>query len=99
MRISAFYYLQYPDYSPADPRDAATELYVEVGGPDSTHDKFEKTFSFQVYTVENLRKAVARDGFLAARSVLVIDELKDEAVRSVLERVLERIEELGTRVG
>jgi hypothetical protein len=98
MKVSAFYYLQYPDDAPSNPRDASTEMYVEVGGEDASIQHFEKTFSFQVYTVEKLRRLVAEHGFATARSMIIVDELVDEAIRGVLERIVDKIEEFGTPV-
>jgi hypothetical protein len=96
MKVSAFYYLQYPDDTPANPRDAATEMYVEVGGENADIQNFDKTFSFHVYTVENLRRVVAEHGFVASRSMIVVNELTDEAIRGALEKIVDNIEKLGT---
>jgi hypothetical protein len=98
MKVSAFYYLQYPDDAPSNPRNAATEMYVEVGGEDANIQHFEKTFSFHVYTVDKLRRLIADDGFAAARSMIVVDELTDEAIRGALERIIGHIAEIGTPV-
>jgi hypothetical protein len=98
MKVSAFYYLQYPDDSPTDPRDAATEMYVEVGGEGATIEHFEKTFSFFVYTAERVQRMMRDNGFFAGRSVIVVDRLTDDVMLSVLEKIVDNIAQVGTPV-
>ena len=98
MKVSAFYYLQYPNDSPINPRDAATEMYVEVGGEGATTEHFEKTFSFFVYTAERVQRMIRDNGFVAGRSVIVVDCLTDDVMRGVLEKIVDNIAKCGTPV-
>lgn len=51
MKITAFYYLDYPpDDGIADPTNAATVMYVERGEEDDLVNSCQDTFCFQVYT-------------------------------------------------
>jgi hypothetical protein len=100
-KIVAFYYLSYPDDMPADPENAYSEVYVEVGGPGATVDSFDETYSFHVYTPQYIANAVRRGhaGFLAQRSVIIVQRFDNATVRGALEALLPSIEEYGTRVG
>ena len=96
-KITSLYYLSYPNCSPANPLDAATEAYVEIGGPDSTSDHFEETFAFQIYTLGYLQRVIQREGrrFAVDRSVIIVDRLDDELIREAIESILDYIENLG----
>ena len=52
MKMTSFYYLAYPDCSPADPLMASSEVYIEISdaqGGDLEH--FSKTFAITVCTL------------------------------------------------
>ena len=39
---------------------------------------------------------MAEHGFVTSRSMIVVNELTDETIRGVLEKIVDNIEELGT---
>jgi hypothetical protein len=78
IKITAYYYLDYPDCLPDDPGYAATRMYVEVGEATSTTENFSDTYAFQVYTVRYVEEEYFRKHIpLFGRSVLVVPELTD----------------------
>jgi hypothetical protein len=98
MRITSFYCLSYPDRAPDDPYDAASEVYVEVGGDDATIDHFDHTYGFFVCTVAYIRKRIdSRGHFVTSRPMIVLERLDRPALSAALERSLPRIEEYGER--
>ena len=79
MIVSAFYYLKYPDDSPIDPTDAATEMYVEVGEEGNDIHHFDHTLRFKVYTLKYLQHQFETPDFaLIANSVIVVPTIEDK---------------------
>src|SRR5438105_9429261 len=79
MRITACYYLSFPDSSPPDPTLAATEMYVELGGEGDTIEHFQETYAFQVYTHRYVHEEFAIAGrALAGRSMMLVPTLADD---------------------
>jgi hypothetical protein len=98
-KITSFYYLNYPDNSPNDPLDAYSETYVEIGDERSELNDFEETFSVHVYTVRSLDNLVTKDGYAALKSAIIVDRFEDQTIENVLNKILENIEDYGTKVG
>jgi hypothetical protein len=94
MKVTAFYYLDYPDECPIDPVCAATEMYVEVGGEESTTDEFWCTYSFYVITYEFLeREFIQRGRPLIGRSVMIVPTLEDQWMARFLNEHVDRLNE------
>jgi hypothetical protein len=97
MKITAFYYLAYPDCSPPDPLVAASEVYVEVATQGGSMDNFDFTYSLTICTVGFLKYHLETHPYYSARSMIVVDRFDDEAIRKALEAILPNIEELATK--
>lgn len=96
-KITSFYYLNYPDKMPEDPHNACSELYVEVGGQDSSINNFDQTYSFQVYTIGYLNDLIgSKNGFLVDRSVIIVEKFDDKLIEQALESIIFDIENFGT---
>jgi len=99
MKVTAFYYLDYPDCSPVDPRYAATTMYVEVGQENSTTNDFSETYKFQVYTVNYVADQFFKKNLpLLERSVLVVAELDDLLILELLSSHVDNLAKLGEAV-
>jgi 5,10-methenyltetrahydromethanopterin hydrogenase len=97
-KITAIYYLDFPNDSPIDSRRAASRVRIEVGNETSSIDDFESTFEVYVATAEYVDAAVRSQGFFAMPGLVVVDEFKDERVIAVLEGLAERFEEIAVAV-
>lgn len=86
MRVTASYYLSYPDTSPQDPTLAATEMYVEIGEEGDNVDHFQDTFAFQVYTFRYVQQEfIDRGRPLVGRSVMIVPTIADDWMRAFLD--------------
>ncbi len=94
-KITAFYYLQYPDILPSDPSYASTEMYVEIGDETSSESNFLSTYAFSVYTKAYLAGMLKEQEFIAARSVIIVSRLDDDCVKAALDSILDEIEQYG----
>ena len=56
MKITSFYYLQYPDALPLDPHVAESEVYVEIASEDGSIDHFDYTYALTVCTTGFLKE-------------------------------------------
>lgn len=98
-KITSIYYLNYPDKLPDDPRDAYSELYVEIGNENSTINNFEATFAFHVYTKHRVNSLIGKGGYAVFKSAIVVDSFEDSIIEKAIENILEDIEEYGLKVG
>ena len=97
MKMTGFYYLEYPDCSPANPLVAASEVYVEVASQDGSLDRFDDTYSITVCTAGYLKNHLASHRFYAGRSLVVVDRFDDQYIKNALEEMLPDIEKWGLR--
>ena len=101
MKITSFYYLNYPDRMPENPRNAASEVYVEVGDSHATQNQFAFTYAFKVYTIDYIKNEIFRKGgpFLVDRSVIIVDRFDDKLIKTAIESVLSNIDYYGIKKG
>jgi hypothetical protein len=97
MKITAFYYLAYPDCSPADPMVAASEVYVEVAVRDGTIDAFDYTYAVTICTLGFLQRHLGTHSHFAGRSMIVVNRFDDDNIRRVLEAILPNIDEVAIK--
>jgi hypothetical protein len=97
MKITAFYYLQYPDCAPHDPFCAASEVYVEVASSNGDINSFDFTYALTVCTVGYIKKHLESQSYYANRAVIVVDRFDDQVIRKSLESVLPHIDELAIK--
>ncbi len=97
--IKQFYYINYPDHSPADPENAASEVRVEIGREDSPYD-FDECYSIQVATIVYLRQrlAVQPEQVLPITSMLIVDRFEDSIIMAGLRSILDEIDDYGTLI-
>lgn len=94
MKITAFYYLEYPDQLPEDVTFAATEMRVEVGDAGDSIHSFKATYAFQVYTFRYIEAMfIARRTPLAGSSVMIVPELSDEWMKKFLQDNIENFDD------
>ena len=99
MKITAFYYLDYPDCSPTDPSYAATKMYVEIGQETNTINNFSHTYAFQVYTVKYVKNNFFEKHLpLVERSVLIVAELDDVLMREFLNTNISNLDRWGEAI-
>jgi hypothetical protein len=97
MKITSFYYLQYPDALPLDPLFAESEVYVEVASEDGSISRFDYTYALTVCTIGFLKEHLRTHPHYARRSLIVVDCFTDEAIGEALEKVLPHIDEFAQR--
>jgi hypothetical protein len=97
MKITSFYYLEYPDCSPADPLMAASEVYVEIATAIGDINNFDTTYVFTVCTVDFLRAYLRTHSFYVSRSLIVVERFEDQAIRESLESILPNIDKVGVK--
>ncbi|MCA1595261.1 MAG: hypothetical protein LC772_02385 [Chloroflexi bacterium] len=94
LKVTAFYYLDYPDGPPADPLNAATMMYVEVGDEHSSLNNFLYTYAIQVYTLRYIELAFQSGQHeLFGRAVLIVPELTNSVISDFLDANINRLEE------
>ena len=94
LKVTAFYYLDYPNYSPADPSYAATMMYVEVGDQNSTENNFLYTYAIQVYTLRYVVEAFrSGEAALFGRSVLIVPDFKHATMAQFLRANVDHLHE------
>ena len=97
MIVSAFYYLTYPDASPIDPTDAATEMYVEVGEEGSDIHHFDHTLRFKVYTLKYLQHQFETPDFaLISNAVIVVPTVETSWMLEFLSNNLDALMAVGS---
>ena len=96
MVVSAFYYLNYPDDTPDDPTDAATEMYVEVGDASSSLTNFDHTLRFNVYTINYLQREFASSCLpLLSKSMIIVPTIEDKWMLQFLNENLDELILIG----
>jgi hypothetical protein len=96
MRVTAYYYLAYPDSGPVDPAFAATEMYVELGEEGDSIDHFQATYAFQVYTFRYVQEEfIGRGRPLAGRSVMVVPTVAVDWMREFLKSNVDSLPSWG----
>ena len=96
MKITAFYYLDYPDSLPPDPRYASTKMYVELGQDTSTIEDFSHTLAFRVYTSKYVEDNFFTKNIpLVERSLIIVPELTNLLMDEFLESNVNRLDEWG----
>ncbi len=99
MIIVGYYYLSYPSEGCADPENAATEMWVEVGREGDTYEHHQGTYSFQVYTFGYVQgEFIGPCRPLMQRSVLIVPTLATEWMDEFLEANLDAVPMLGTLI-
>ena len=92
-KITAFYYLAYPDSPPDDPLDAGSETYVELGDAESTVERFIKTVSVFVctpgYLASRLGSSLEQSVFM--QSIVLVPRFDSDVIRAALERHLQNL--------
>jgi len=96
MKITAFYYLQYPDRLPADPLFAVSEVYVEVA-ENGDIDNFDFTYAITICTVAFLKRHLETHPYYSSPSLIVVERFEDQVIREALEAILPSIDELATK--
>lgn len=96
MKITSFYYLEYPDCSPADVLMAASEVYVEIATGNGDINNFDATYVFTVCTVGFLHAYLRTHPFYVSRSLIVVERFEDQAIKESLESILPNIDKFGT---
>lgn len=98
-KLKNIYYLSYPDCSPADPKNAHSEVRIEVGTEDSQYD-FEACYSIEVVTIDSLCQRLRQKvgGALPIRSALVISRFEDAIIIEAIEDILDEIDQFATRI-
>jgi hypothetical protein len=99
MKIASFYYIAYPDCSPADPLVAASEVYVEIAMEDGDATHFDSTYALTVCTTGFLERYLKTHSFFAIRSLIVVERFDDREIRNSLDAILPDIRELGVKKG
>lgn len=97
MKITAFYYLAYPDCLPDDPLVAGTEVRVEVALDKGDVDNFDYTYSFMICTPRWLEQYLKTNPFFVERSVIVVERFTDAVIEGALEEILPNIDSWGTK--
>jgi hypothetical protein len=92
MKITSFYYLQYPNALPVDPLVAESEVYVEVGSEDGSTNHFDETYALTVCTIGFLRDHLRSHPYYARRSVIVVQRFADDVIAEALEKLLPDID-------
>jgi hypothetical protein len=92
MKVTAFYYLDYPDDDIPDPLNAETMMYVEVGEEEDDINHFAYTYSFQVYTAKYVRDNFFDEGIpLIGRSIMIVPKLDSDWMREFLNENIENL--------
>jgi hypothetical protein len=97
MKITSFYYLEYPDCLPDDPMLAASEVYIEVAMQDGSTDRFDFTYALTVCTVGFLKHYLGSHPYYSSRSLIVIDRFDDQSIKLALDAILPSIHELAIK--
>jgi hypothetical protein len=97
MKITSFYYLEYPDCCPVDPLRAASEVYVEVASHDGSIESFDYTYAITVCTLGFLREYLETHPYYCARGVVIVERFEDETIKQTLQAILPNIDEVATR--
>jgi hypothetical protein len=95
MKITALYFLGYPDSPPEDPTDACSEVYVEIGQEDGNIENFESTYLFKVYTVKYLEKLLCDTPFLIERSTIIVNRFEPSTIEDAIKSILDEIDIFG----
>jgi|GEM_PF-2028222 len=96
MKITAFYYLDYPDAGPADPDNAATMMYVERGDEGDSINSFQDTLCFQVYTFGYVQENFIKQGKpVIGRSLLLVPTLDNTQMGAFLDAHADDLAEWG----
>jgi hypothetical protein len=102
MKISALYFLKYPNETrmPEDPLVASTEVRVEVGEGNPTHEAFDYTYEFQVHTIGFLQKELLENKkrYIINRSTIIVPRFDVKLIQEAIESILNKIERFGERV-
>lgn len=97
-KITAIYYLAYPDGPPPDLADAESEVRIEVGDENSSLNDFVSTYSLHVVTLGRLSQHMREDGWVCVQHALVVDRFDDQGILAAVESILPRIEELALKL-
>ena len=77
MKVTAYYYLKYPDCTPEDPEDAHTIMYVEYGNEGDTIHSFQGTIEVEVYTLKYLSRGLDIANSIMGKNVLIVRTIED----------------------
>jgi hypothetical protein len=99
-KISALYFLDYPDRPPENPRIASSEVRVEIGEGDPTLEAFDYTYAFTVYTLGFLEKEFQEKNrlFLIDQAAIIVPTFDPGVIRTAIESVLHNLDRYGVRI-
>lgn len=97
MKITSFYYIEYPDCLPPDPMIARSEVYVEVAFQNGDLEHFDETYSIIICTIEFIRQHLKSKCFYATRSLIIVEKFEDKVIKQALEAILPDIESIGIK--
>jgi hypothetical protein len=97
LKITAFYYLAYPDTVPEDEYEAGSETYVEIGQEGSRHADFLITVSVFVCTPKYIYSLLSNleSGSIYLRNVIIVGRFNDEIIRAALNAHFEDLKKEG----
>jgi len=103
--LTRFYFMEYPDNLPEDPKVAYTEMRVEVTEKNKKLpadlppgvDYFDCCFAFKVYTLGYIQENFFELGkpFIFDRSVIIVREFKEEIIKQAIKVILPNIAYYG----
>ncbi len=101
MKISALYFLQYPDAPPADPEIASSEARVEIGEGNPTVYAFDYTYAFQVHTLGFLEKElrINKKSFVINQATIIVPRFDPAVIKQAIESILSKIDRYALRIG
>lgn len=100
MKISALYFLNYPNKLPENPAIACSELRVEVGESNPTIEAFDHTYAFTVYTVGYLENAFRseRKPYIIDQAAIIVPTFDVAIIKKAVESILDKLDEYGVRL-
>jgi hypothetical protein len=101
VKISALYFLNYPDRLPENPDIASSEMRVEVGAGNPTVAAFDQCHAFTVYTLGFLEKELqtGKKPYLIDNSVIIVTRFDVAVIRQAVESILNDIDRYGVKIG
>ena len=97
MKLSAFYYHEYPDGNVPDPEVAYSGVTAEIGGENASLSEFDAAYFFHVATIGYLKSGKFQLGkdFVALRSLIIVRRFEDAIIRAALESILDNMSSYG----
>jgi hypothetical protein len=101
IKISALYFLSYPDRLPENPDIASSEMRVEVGEGNPTIEAFDQCYAFTVYTLGFLEKELqtGKKPYVIDNSVIIVPRFDVAVIRQAVESILDDLDHYGEKIG